>query len=352
MVACLLTGCLAQNRNNQTAEGPAIVRFEGSGLRFELHEQPANEPVPTLRVVAADGTDWTDYLTAPEREGDIVVSRLPGRSGLNRLAVENLTYTWTLADGTAMEDTTQYRDVRMRDLEWQMTDADNMLIYHVRPLGRGEEAEWHDLLQWVLDSSGMELEHPLVIWQFPGLHRLNEWQRRGSIEIAGLWHEGLGRMLTSGTSSQQYRETVLVHEFVHAVSPLTGPSWYEEGIAQFYESRFDFERWKGQTQDIVSMRSALKRLQWVAEERELNINEAAYGDETFSPYILGLSFWMFIKHHHGDDQVQALFATDVSGNGLKAELERLFGKELPYVWDDWNAYVRSPDLLADWGAGP
>lgn len=360
----VLAGC-AFSRDTADRPGPAATaRYEGSGLRFELHGYEATA-LPALTVTGADGTDWTEQLTPVARDGETVYARLPGRSGLNRLAVENLTYTWTLpdaalaADGTGAEPdpgtvtgTIQYRDVRMRDLEWQLTDAGHLLIYHVRPLGRGEADKWHELLDWVLDSTGATLERPLVVWQFPDLARLNEWQRRGGIEIAGAWHEDIARMLTHGTTSRQLHEAVLVHEFVHAVSPLTGPGWYEEGIAQLIESRYDAEFWRGQTQGMTAVRSALQRLHELAGERTVSIFETSRIDETLNPYVLGVSFWLFVRHHHGDDGVQQLFRADVSGGGLRTELERLFGKELPYVWDDWNDYLRSPDLLADWEAGP
>lgn len=324
----------------------ASAAIEGAGLRFTIDGYNGDES-PTLRLLAADGTDWSDRADPPERlEGGYTV-KLRGEKGLARLAVENIAFAWRLPDGREAQGEVQYKDIRHQDVQWQITRTERLLIYHVRPLARTAAQAWETALDQVLSWTGQSRERTLVVWVFPSAGMLQEWAH---VKIAGEWLDDAQRLAVHHEEDPVEQQVVMLHEMVHAVSPGHGPTWFEEGIAHLLEARKERLLAGNRGPRWLVTRWNLERLQALARQRPVATVEALgwNPDLATSSYTLGASVWLYVKHNLGEAGLQRFFAEGGSSSGVKESLEALFGKPLPEIWDDWNGYLRSEQLLEDW----
>lgn len=344
----LLTGCTGKTGAPQNPPGPSAEAVpEGTGVRFQLTGYTGAE-LPSLRVTGADGTDWTEKLPPLQREGDTVAVKLPGDRGLAKLAVEQLDYSFTLPDGKPVNGSIQYRDFRFREMEWQLTRSDRLMIYHVNRLQMNDVKEWEEALRQVEEWTGLTWDKPLVIWVFPTVKSLNDWARTGvEWTAAGFWRNDIERLITYDADDREDRLVIMFHEMVHAVSPGQGPSWFEEGVADLLENRFARATFRSRAPRWQYRQHALKQLRKLALGRPIATTETNRTEQFLDPYTIGVTVWMFVKRHHGDAGVRR-FLKDGGRDGGKSVLEDLFRKDLPAIWEDWNAYLRSDDLLKDW----
>lgn len=349
LVVCLaLAGC---SWSGKAPPGPALrstAATEGTGVRFHLHGH-TGEGLPALKLVSADGKDWSDRVGKPEREGESYTAKLSGEKGTARFAVEQFTYTWELPDGRTSTGTVMFSDWRFKDLQWQATRAGNLLIYHAQPLAKGQAESWAAALDRVEEWTGHTRDETLVIWVFPKIEQLNEWAYRSGIELAGLWFPDVERLVVYDEPDRDQYLTLMLHEMVHAVQDGDGSPWFAEGVAQVLESRQErllmgdkAPRWQVRAE-------GLRQLSKLASQRAVLPSESERKRELhLDPYTVGTSIWLFVKRHHGEAGLQRFFKEGGKENGIKVTLEAMFGKDLPAIWADWNAYLRSPDLLQDW----
>lgn len=348
LAVTLLCGCTRPAGSDGLPPAGAAAVQEGTGIRFTLAGYAGAER-PRLRVTSADGRDWSAGLGKLERSGEVMSVRLPGQRGLARLAAEQLDYEWILPDGTRAAGSILYRDPRFPDLNWRITRTDQLLIYHVRPLGQSYAEAWSGLLSQVTEWTGLSYDGPLVIWVFPDLDTLNRWARSGpEYTVAGLWHGDISRLILYDEAGSTERNTIILHELVHAVSPGRGPAWFEEGIANLLDARYELSVAGNQARGWQHRLELLRRLQQTARRRPIATAETDRLEPGLDPYTLGASVWLFVKRHHGEAGVQRFLREGGQESGIKGALESLFGKELPAVWADWNAYLQSPALLQDW----
>ena len=343
-----LAGCsfVRQEESVPALRGEAVT--EGTGIRFRLYGY-AGEEVPSLQVVSADGKDWSGQLGRPEQEGDGYTVKLSGEKGTARLAVEQFTYTWTMPDGQTAGGDVLFSDWRFKDLPWKLTRSGGLLVYHANPLQKGQAESWAKALERVEQWTGQRRDEQLVIWVFPTIEHLNEWAYRSRVELAGLWFQDIARLVVYDERNADQYLVLMLHEMVHAVHEGEGPAWYAEGVAQVLESRQErlllgdqAPRWQERADTLgqLSKRAMEGEVLPSQSERQLELG--------MDPYTVGASIWLFVRRHHGEEGLQRFFREGGGENGVKLTLEAMFEQDLPAIWADWNAYLRSPDLLTDW----
>jgi hypothetical protein len=342
LVALLLSGCSWFSGNvppkSQDGLTPATT-LEGSGIRFNLAGYTGSA-MPLLTVTSEDGQDWSAKVERPVQNGQVITAKLSGEKGTARYAVENFAYHWTLPDGRTATGSVQYRDIRYRDVVWQVSHSPKLLVYHVGAMKQADMDHW----------TGIRRDKPLVIWVFPTATMLNDWARQDpSFRIAGQWMGDAQRLLVYDQSDNVARQTVLLHEMVHAVSPGEGTAWFEEGMARLFEARYERQVSSDEALRWAYTGSQLRLLHTLAQQREIATTEAlAQRDPPTDPYTLGVSVWLFVKHYQGDAGVKRFIVDGGKPSGIKPTLEGLFHKDLPSIWNDWNEYLRGPDLMKDW----
>lgn len=232
---------------------------------------------------------------------------------------------------------------RLPDGEWQMTRRPGLSIYHVKPLA--DPAAWEQVWQKVTAWTGRTRQEPLVIWVFPDQKSMYTWLglEPGFGDVGGFWDPGGDRLLLYDLPDRVKVLRLAAHEMAHALFPVTEPKWVGEGWGALTEERYT-RLLGGKADPACCYGYGLTQLQRLAQQERLDPALSTWKADRFdNPWYVGLSVWLFVRHYHGDAGMKQLLDGEPG-----PVLEQLFGKPLPAVWDDWNAYLKGPDLLKDW----
>lgn len=165
-------------------------------------------------------------------------------------------------------------------------------------------------------------------------------------------------------------ETVITHEYVHTLHldkasgfPLATrkvlgrwplflpfsvfpnafqPRWLTEGIATYYETDKDRGIGRGQS-SMFSMMMRMEVEQGIKPYRQVNQYTTQWPSGTI-PYLYGVHFYDFLVETKGDRGIINL-VEDYSNDGipfrLNANMKGVFGKDITYVWRDFENYLNN-----------
>lgn len=357
LVGWLLAGCNqpareAAGANRSSVHGPAArtprhwAEVRGWEVIFYLEGYQAPEP-PYIQVRQADGWDRSPATrvlqTDRGAEARLSFENIPG------IPAEHLEYRWKLPDGRTLSGSILYKSPET-DLDWTVTLTAHLAVYHVAPLFPEEAADLEAAYQRVAQWSGLTAEGGLIpIYLYPYQFGEEAWSELvASTEIGGF---SSGRRVFMPTHAG-WPETisVLVHELVHALGLDSGlRDWLSEGFATYVELLDRLHRSEPASAEALlqALSEPVQRLVERARQENLSFYYLKLEDDgELYPYIVGYSFVLFVQSRYGHEGVRSLMQHLGAAGVSSQSLEGFFGRPFGQIEDDWNAYLRSGQVLA------